>query len=192
MFGKIKFIRRLIKIGLIIGVIVSFLTVVGAIFFIDGLDSDDGSRSGSIGSSSNSSSESTDYVQWMIDFSEDNTHGYGWESITQSWSPSTGKDGAHGTNRKGLVGEPDVTCATFVWLGLKHGGFDVPETPYSIGGNLEPSLNDLGFKKVDFSESELVRGDIVECFANGGYHVEVYCRRWKLCRSKSRYGWKAW
>ena len=162
--------------GSVILAVASFLTAIGALFFIDGLDSDDGSSSGSIGSSS--SSESTDYVQWMIDFSEDNTHGYGWESITGSWSPSTGKEGANGTNRKGLVGEPDVTCATFVWLGLKHGGFDVPEEPYSIGSSMRSSLEKLGFKKADFSEDDLVRGDIVECYrpVEQQFHVEVYCR----------------
>ena len=50
MFGKIKLIRKIIKWSWIIGAVTIFFLGIGTVFFLDGLGSDDGSSSGSIGS----------------------------------------------------------------------------------------------------------------------------------------------
>lgn len=119
------------------------------------------------------SSGTGDYVQWMIDFSEDSSHGYGWNSATNSWSNATHYANSTGKHREGLTGNPDVICSTFVWLALKENGYKVPDYPFQVG-NMADDLESNGFIKKDFSEDELKRGDIVEYRNSGGNHVEVY------------------
>lgn len=122
---------------------------------------------------SSTQNRGSDYVQWAIDFAEDDTHGYGWDSITGDWAVSTGKGKA--TNRRGLIGNPDVICSTFVWLALKENNWEVPDYPFEVG-NMSSWLTKNGFTKVKFSENELRAGDIVTYIGSGGAsnHTEIY------------------
>lgn len=131
-----------------------------------------------------SSSGTGDYVQWMIDFSENSEHGYGWDSISKGWSNATGYKPATGNNRKGLIGNPDVICSTFVWLALKENGYTVSDYPFQVS-NMAGDLTNNGFNKVDFSEENLQRGDIVEYRNSGGNHVEVYIGDGKYIGARS-------
>lgn len=104
---------------------------------------------------------STDYVQWMVQISNDNTHGY---------SQSTADGGA------GRGFNPDVDCSSFVYFALLNNGYNVdqlgtyPFTTFSMGNILKRN----GFDEIPYKGTNLLEGDILVSHVAGLEHTEVY------------------
>lgn len=100
-----------------------------------------------------------DYINWMINFANDNTHGYSMD------------------NRKM---DPDVDCSSFVYYALLHNGYtkdEIGSYPFTTA-TMEKILISNGFEKLSYDINLLEEGDIVwypKGFMNKKYgHTEVY------------------
>ncbi len=105
---------------------------------------------------------STDYVQWMIQVANDNSHGY---------SQSTADGGA------GRTFNPDVDCSSFVYYALLNNGYNVdqlgsyPFTTFTMGNILKQN----GFEELDYTgTADLIEGDILVSNVSGLEHTETY------------------
>lgn len=111
----------------------------------------------------------TDYVDWMINFANDDSHGYSQEYRKM---------------------KPDVDCSSFVyyalfynnWLSTKIG------TPFRTA-NMRPILLQYGFQKVEVPEISpkyLKTGDILWKRRNGAGHTEVFVNDYVLVGARGR------
>lgn len=110
------------------------------------------------------------YVQWMINFAADDTHGYSQDTRYLN---------------------PNVDCSSFVYYGLVNGaGFSEDKfgstRPFTTK-SMPTDLTNLGFKAhVYTSESELQRGDILWSIE----HTEVYIGNGQNVGAHSNYDGK--
>lgn len=109
---------------------------------------------------------SKDYVKWMIEIANDNTHGY---------SQSTKADSGAGRQFN-----PDVDCSSFVYYALLNNGMTTdqlttyPFTTWSMGTILTKPGS--GFKEYTYNDvkNNLQEGDILVSNVKGLEHTEVY------------------
>lgn len=100
---------------------------------------------------SSSVTASISYVQWMIDFADDDSHGYSMPSRTMN---------------------PDVDCSSFVYYALLNNGYTTSQLgtyPFTTR-NMSNILTSIGFEKISFDYDKLQEGDIL--WRSG--HTEVY------------------
>lgn len=99
----------------------------------------------------------TNYVQWMIQYSKDNSHVY---------------------SQARRFNNPDVDCSSFVYYALLNNGFTKKQigesafTTFSMGNYLKTS----GFQEIPYSQAKnsLKAGDILVSNVSGKEHTEVY------------------
>lgn len=116
-----------------------------------GLKSDEGVSCTQSGSGSTDYAANGDYVQWMINFAADESHGYD----------------------QGNRYLPDVDCSSFVYYALLNNGFTKEQlgaSAFATDG-MGSKLQAAGFTAHAFNASELKRGDIL---VSPGHHTEVY------------------
>lgn len=119
-----------------------------------------------------SANVSTDYVQWMIDFAADDSHGYSMDNRLMN---------------------PDVDCSSFVYYALINNGyttFQLGTYPFSTSG-MEYHLMKAGFEKLSYDFNSLKEGDIL-WYPKGfnGHsvgHTEVYIGDGKSVGAHSNY-----
>ncbi len=125
---------------------------------------------------SSSGSTSINYVNWMIEFAADDTHGY-----------SMG-------NR---LMNPDVDCSSFVYYALLNNGYSASQLggsyPFSTA-SMPNILISIGFEQIAFDINSLQEGDIL--WYPAGYnghsygHTEVYIGDGKSVGAHSNYDGK--
>lgn len=100
-----------------------------------------------------------EYVNWMIDFANDDTHGYSMENRNM---------------------DPDVDCSSFVYYALINNGYTKEQLGSSafVTSTMENILTSAGFKKINYEKDKLQIGDILwypAGFNDHKYgHTEVY------------------
>lgn len=106
-----------------------------------------------------SGNASIDYVQWMIDFAADDSHGYSMDYRTMN---------------------PDVDCSSFVYYALLNNGYTTSQlggSPFSTA-SMDEILPTIGFEQLAYDINSLQEGDIVwypAGFQGHAYgHTEVY------------------
>lgn len=135
-----------------------------------GLEFDEG-ISCSIGNSNGSGSDFVEsYVQWMIDFAADDSHGYSQNTRDMN---------------------PNVDCSSFVYYALKKGAqvdnSIMGTEAFSTTWRMDEVLTSAGFKAYKFtSTSDLQRGDILWSAS----HTEVYVGDGKNVGAHSNYDGK--
>ena len=121
---------------------------------------------------SNLTNTSTNYVNWMVEFAADNSHGYSMNHRTMN---------------------PDVDCSSFVYYALLNNGYTKSQLgsyPFSTAA-MENILTSIGFEKITYNENSLQEGDILwypEGFNGHSYgHTEVYIGDGKTVGAHSNY-----
>lgn len=126
-------------------------------------------------STSSTVSSNIDYVNWMIEFAADDSHGYSMNSRTMN---------------------PDVDCSSFVYYALLNNGYTKEQLggyPFNTSG-MPSILSNLGFEQIDFDKGTLQPGDILWYPASyNGHeygHTEVYVGDGKSVGAHSNYDGK--
>ena len=91
--------------------------------------------------------------------------------VAIEWALSIADDDSHGYDQTSRWG-PDYDCASLVISAFKYAGADVGGATYT--GNMCSELGSHGFDIIDFSSSQLQRGDILWRRSNGSGHTELY------------------
>ena len=98
-----------------------------------------------------------------------------------NWAIQTSKDESHGYSQGSRDGNPDYDCSSFVFYALKNSGYDVGGGAFTTDG-MPSTLQRLGFKMIPLpDESQLMPGDIL-WWDGPGYegHTEIYVGNGKM------------
>ena len=139
MFGKIKLNRKIIKWSGIIGAVTIFFLGIGTVFFLDGLGSDDGSSSGSIGSGTVSG-----FVQYYQNDYPDTPCGGGTIASSGCGQTSFAMIASTISGEKITPKDAVTWCGNKYWVpgkGTSWSYFAAAKEHFNIGGTLTETEN---------------------------------------------------